>query len=139
MLRINGQWVCVAEYLDRCIGQRRIVDVMQRGETFYYVFENGYALPLLCYCCGESLVIKDLEQARRDMVGRRLESMSTGPVTLQDGSEITQFCLELSKKGLLSRGVSTAVAIEAAVRMHHPADCPYRDRSKSPAKKRRRR
>jgi len=50
MLEIDGRWECLAEYLDRCIGQQAIVDLIKRGKTFYYVFENGHELPLLCFC-----------------------------------------------------------------------------------------
>ena len=142
MLKINGRWECVAEYLDRCIGQQRVVDLVQRGETVYYVFENGHELPILCFCCGESLVFKDLEKSRRDIRGRRLEAMSVGMVTLQDGSEVIEFRLEFSKKGWLSPGIYTAVALEAAARLRHPDHCSHKGRSpkkKSRRQKRRRR
>ena len=143
MLKIDGRWECVAEYLDRCIGGQRIVDLVQRGKTFYYVFENGHELPLLCFCCGESLVSESPERSRRDMRGRRLKSMSVGMVTLKDGSERLQFRLEFSGKRLLwLRGIGEAVAIEAAARMRHPPDCPYKRGSstkKSRQSKKRRR
>jgi hypothetical protein len=29
MVKIQGRWECVAEYLDRCIGQQRVVDLIQ--------------------------------------------------------------------------------------------------------------
>ena len=113
MLRLDGRLQCVAEYLDRCIGQQPVVDLVQRGETVFYVFENGHELPMLCYCCGRPLAYRDLEESRRDMRGRRLEAMSVGTVTLEeDGSEILQFCLELSKKGGLSQEVCLPVAPE---------------------------
>ena len=51
LVKINGQWECVAEYLDRCVGGQRIKDVIQRDDTFYYIFESGHELPLLCFCC----------------------------------------------------------------------------------------
>lgn len=137
MLKINGRWECVAEYLDRCIGQQRVVDLVQRGKTVYYVFENGHELPMLCFCCGRPLAFNDLERSRRDMRGRRLESMSVGPVTLEDGSEVLQFVLEFSKRGLLSQGISIPVAIKAAARLKHPDDCPHKGDSST--KKRRRR
>jgi hypothetical protein len=137
MVKINGRWECVAEYLDRCIGQQPVVDLVQRGKTVYYVFENGHELPMLCFCCGRPLVYDDLERSRRDMRGRRLESMSVGPVTLEDGSEILQFVLEFSKKGLLSQGISIPVAVKVAARLKHPDDCPHK--RGSPTKKRRRR
>ena len=141
MLRISGRLQCVAEYLDRCIGQQRIVDLIQRGKTTYYVFENGHELPMLCFCCGESLVYKDVEKSRRDMRGRRLEAMSIGMVKNEEGGEMMQFRLEFSRRGSLSEGVFTAVAAEVATQLRHPADCPHRGRSspkKSRRKKRRR-
>ena len=137
MLEINGRWECVAEYLDRCIGQQRVVDVTQRGKTFYHVFENGHELPMLCFCCGRPLVYDDLERSRRDMRGRRLEAMSFDMVTVRDGSEVLQFRLEFSRKGLLSPGVCVPVAVEVAARLRHPDHCPYK--GKSPKKKGRRR
>ena len=138
MLKIEGHWECVAEYLDRCIGQQRVVDLVQRGKTVYHVFENGHELPLLCFCCGKPLVYDDLERARRNMRGRRLESMSVGSVTLEDGSEALQFRLEYSKKGLLSRGIHVPVAIEVAGRLKHPDHCPHKGGSLKKKKSRRR-
>ena len=137
MLKISGRWECVAEYLDRCIGQQPVVVLAQRGKTVYLAFENGHELPMLCFCCGRPLAYNDLERRRRDMRGRKQESMSVGPVTLEDGSEVLQFVLEFSKKGLLLRGVHTPVAIKAAARLKHPDHCPYK--KSSPAKKSRRR
>jgi hypothetical protein len=143
MLKINGRWECVAEYLDRCIGQQAVVDLVQRGKTVYLVFESGHELPMLCFCCGTPLAYRDLERARRNMRGRSLESMSVGPVTLEDGREMLQFVLEFSKKGLLSRGISIPVAIEVAARLKHPDNCPHKKRSStkrsSSTKKRHRR
>jgi len=142
MLKIKGRWQCVAEYLDRCIGQQRVVDLVQQGDTVYTVFENGHELPMLCFCCGTPLEYKDLERSRRDMRGRRLESMSVDMVTVEDGSEVLQFALEFSGKGLLSQGVYVPVAVEVAARLRHPDHCPRRGKppkKKSRQRKRRRR
>lgn len=126
MVKIKGRWKCVAEYLDFCIGSQHVTDVVQRGETSYFVFESGHELPLLCFCCDTPLVVKDLEKMRGDMSGRRLESMSVGIVTLQDDSQTLQFRLEFSGKGLLGRqGVDEPISIQAAAQMRHPDDCPY--------------
>jgi len=125
MLKIKGRWECVAEYLDRCIGQQRVVDLVQRGKTVYLVFESGHELPVLCSCCGRPLVFDNLEWSRRDMRGRRLEAMSVGPARLKDGTDTLEFRLEFSKKGLLSRRVDIAVAVKAAARLKHPDHCPY--------------
>jgi len=142
MLKIKGRWQCVAEYLDRCIGQQRVVDLIEQGDTVYTVFENGHELPMLCFCCGTPLEYKDLEQSRRDMRGRRLEAMSVDMVTVEDGSKVLQFGLEFSGKGLLSQGVYIPVAVEAAARLRHPDHCPRKGkppRKKSRQRKRRRR
>jgi hypothetical protein len=140
-LRIDGRLQCVAEYLDRCIGQQRVIDLIERGKTTYYAFENGHELPLLCSCCGKPLEFLDLESSRRETQGRRLEVMSVAAVELPDGSQVVELRLELSKKGWLSRRTSMAVAPEAAARLRHPADCPHQGHpstQKGRRKKRRR-
>jgi len=71
-IRINGELQCVVEYIDERIGQKKIVNVIEDDGICYYVFENGYQFPLLCYCCGEPLVVKDLAQLKQNMKGRRL-------------------------------------------------------------------
>ncbi|MDY7076597.1 MAG: hypothetical protein SXV54_06685 [Chloroflexota bacterium] len=124
LVKINGRWECVAEYLDYCIGGQRIVDLVQCDEKFYYVFENGHELPLFCFCCDEALVIKNLRKERRYIRRRRLESMSVGPVPLKDGTEMLQFCLELSKKGIQPSGIAVPISTKSAVQMHHPPGCP---------------
>ena len=125
MVKINGRWECVAEYLDRCIGGQRIVDVTQRDGTIYYVFENRHELPLLCFCCDTPLAVENPKRERSQLRGRRLESMSVEPVVLQDGTEMLQFRLELSKKRLEPSGRTVAVSVESAARMHHPPGCPH--------------
>ena len=121
LAKINGRWECVAEYLDRCIGGQRIDKVVQRDGTFYYIFESGHELPLLCFCCDEPLVVQNPKEDRR----RRLESMSVGLVSLEDGTEMLQFRLELSKKGIGSSGMAVPIAVQSAVQMIHPPGCPH--------------
>lgn len=138
MIKIDSQLQCVAEYLDRCIGQQKVVDLVQRGKTDYYVFENGHELPLLCCCCRKPLVTKDPDKARRNIRDRRLESMSIGLRELDD-VEVMEFHLEFSKKGVLSREVYTAVAPEAALRMQHPSGCMYKRATASQSRRRKKR
>ena len=142
LVKINGRWECVAEYLDRCIGGQRIKDVIQRDGTFYYIFESGHELPLLCFCCSTPLVVKSPKKDR----GLRLESMGVGLVSLDDGSEERlQFRLELSKKGIRSSGVAVPISVQSAAQMIHPPGCPHTasarkrptGRSKSRRRKRR--
>jgi len=118
MRHIRGKWRCVAEYLDERIGGRAITDVVQRDDTVYYVFENGYELPLLCYCCGKPLVITaGIASEKRRMIGRRLQAMSVVPVTLEDGLEATQFSLEFTPKGILGREVKVMTSLDVAARL----------------------
>jgi hypothetical protein len=124
-VKIKGRLQCAAEYIDRCIGQQPVIEVIQRGRTTWYVFENGHEVPLLCFCCGQPLANEDLAETRRDMRGRRLASMAVGPVQLEHGEEYLQFGLEFSGKGWLSKGVFVPVAPEIAVKMRHPAGCAY--------------
>jgi hypothetical protein len=139
LVKINGRWECVAEYLDRCIGGQRIDDVVQRDGTFYYIFESGHELPLLCFCCDKPLVVKSPKGDRK----RRLESMSVGLVSLKDGTEMLQFRLEFSKKGIGSSGMAVPISVQSAARMRHPPDCPHtvgaQKRSADRSKRRRRR
>jgi hypothetical protein len=124
-VNIKGKLYCAAEYIDRCVVQQPIIDVTQRGQTTYYLFENGHELPLLCFCCARPLATMDLAQTRRDMQGRRLDSMSVGTVSNEAGEELLQFGLEFSGRGWFSKGVFVPVAPEVAVKMRHPPDCPY--------------
>ena len=140
LVKINGRWECVAEYLDRCVGGQRIVDVIQRDGTIYYAFESGHELPLLCFCCDTPLLVENPKTERRQMRGRRLESMSVEPVLLRDDTEMLQFRLELSKKRLEPLSRVVAVSVESAAQMHHPPGCPHAAGArKTPAGRSRRR
>ena len=46
LLEINGEPRCPAEYVEACIGNQKVSDVILRGGTLYYVFENRHELPL---------------------------------------------------------------------------------------------
>jgi len=132
-VRIKGRMECVAEYLDRYIGGQRIVDMVQHGKIVYLVFENGHELPMLCSCCDGPLEFEDLASSRRDMCGRRLESMAISKAEPSDGSQV-EFWLELSGKRL-SRGIRLAVSPQVAAQMRHPDSFSTR----RPASKKRRR
>ena len=93
---------------------------------------------MLCFCCGMPLEYTDLEGSRRDIVGRRLESMAMEPGELEDGREMIQFRLELTKKGLLSKPVAVPVSIEAAAQMRHPSHCSHGRGSPAPNRQRKR-
>ncbi len=135
MVKVNGRLQCAAEYLDRCIGQKEVVDVLQRGQTAYYVFEDGHELPLLCFCCGSPLVIQNPEQFRSQILNRRLEGMSLNDATLEDGTTMLQFELNFSKRWLSSSGLVDAVSPLVAVHLRHPASCPRRRQRTSQGRK----
>ena len=120
MLRINGRLQCVVEYLNRCIGQEKIVDVIKQGEAFYYVFANGYQLPLLCSCCNGPLVIENLINARQNMLGRRLVAMAMETNRFEDGRVFEELVLEFSKKRVLSKKEEIGVSFEVAVHLKRP-------------------
>src|SRR5260221_4394180 len=119
LVQIQGRWHCVAEYVDRCLGQQAVVEVRQEHDTVYYVFENGHALPLLCCCCGTPLAFADLKQTRLDMRSRRLEAMSWQEAVLDNGQTVIEFILEFSPKGRLGQGSAIATALQSAVQLRH--------------------
>ena len=66
--------------------------------------------------------------------------MSVEQVLLNDGAEMWQFRLELSKKRLESLGRAVAVSVESAAQMRHPLGCPHAAGArKTPTGRRRRR
>ncbi|MBL7063328.1 MAG: hypothetical protein ISS49_03845 [Anaerolineae bacterium] len=139
LVKINGRWECVAEYLDRCIGQKTVVDVVRKENTTYYVFENGHELPLLCFCCDSPLIVENIEETRRDMKGRRLDGLRVVQVELKDGTEMPQLHLLFSKKSLLGDGMYDAVSLQVAAQMRHPPNCPYSSGSAAARNRRRQR
>ena len=128
MVRIHGRWECAAEYLDRCLASKRVVDVVQLKGVSHYVFDDGHKLPLLCFCCGEPLDTLDPKLTRASILGRRLEGLSLAMVSMEDGRELEQFRLEFSKKGVFSKGVFTPVSPLAVAGLHHPPGCPHAPR-----------
>jgi hypothetical protein len=66
MIQIGNDYVCVFEYVDSCIGNQQVVDVITdigagSTETDLLVFENGWQLPLLCPACGGPIQTCDEE------------------------------------------------------------------------------
>jgi hypothetical protein len=121
LIEINGRLECCVEVLDRCVGQKKVVEVVQRRQTTYYVFDDGHELPLLCGCCGQGLVVKDLAQERQRVCGRRLVAMSIGTTVLEkDKREYDELILEFSKLGLFSKPLHLPVAFEVAAQLRHP-------------------
>lgn len=125
LIEINGRLECCLEALDRCVGQQKVVDVVQRSKTIYYVFEDGHELPLLCGCCGQGLRVNDLEQERKRVCGRRLESISIGASVIEaDKSEFDELILGFSKLGFFAKPLHIPVAFEVAAQLRHPGTGP---------------
>lgn len=93
MVMIDGRWQCAAKYLDRCLGLKYVVDMVQRDHVAFYVFEDGHELPLPCFCCGTSLTVFDLDRSRRQIRGRRLKQLSMSQVDLDGAAPLPQFRL----------------------------------------------
>lgn len=123
ILKINGEERCLAEFVDACIGNQKVIDVVQRNGTLYYVFENRHEIPLLCYCCGEALECPDLHAERKHMRGRVLNAMTWSLEELEDGQEAIDYRLEFSsiygEQGPWLVQTSTL----SAERMRHPVTC----------------
>lgn len=132
LVKVGGKKVCIAEYMEACLGWQKVVDVILRGKTIYYIFENGHAVPLLCFCCGKPLAVKNIHQERRDIVGRRFQATSARLVTTSDGKSHVEFHLELSKKGWFSKEVVVPLPLRVAARMEHPETCPHKLVGKRP-------
>jgi hypothetical protein len=129
LLKINNQLKCVAEYLDRCIGQKTIVDVVQSDKTTFLVFSNGHKLPLLCPCCNGSLEITDLEEMRQKTIRQRLVSMAIASRVYEDGQEYDELVLEFSDKEMPSETVDLSMSFEVALELEHPIMCRQRSRT----------
>ena len=125
LVEINGQRVCIAEYLAACIGQQKVVDVTLQGRTISYVFENGHAVPLLCSCCGAPLNA-DVAYERQDVIGRRFNGIDTAPVKLKNGRMGTELHLRFTPKRLLEEGLEVPVSLDVVARMRHPDTCPHK-------------
>jgi hypothetical protein len=134
LVTIGGKQECVAEYLDRCIGGEAIISIAQRGQTYYYVFESGHELPLLCFCCGNPLAIKNLDGSRSEMRGRRLESLFIEEVDEEDGRTLPRLMLVYSSKGLSSEEIVDGVSPQVAAKLRHPPSCLFKPHPPTPAK-----
>jgi len=135
MLHLNGKLQCSVEYIARCVGDQRVVDMVQQGRITYYIFENGHQLPLLCACCGQGLRVPDVIAECKQMQGRRLEAMRLEQRVTKRGRHFNELVLEFSKSGFFSRALAQPVSFEVAVKMRHQSDCPYGKRTSSTAKK----
>jgi len=127
LIMVDNELTCCFEGLNHCLGRREVVDVIKRGKTTYYVFNDGHELPLLCGCCGQSLQVDDLAGALEEVRGRRLTGMSMETrIIEEEDREYEQLVLEFSKPGLFSRIMRLPVAFEVAAGLRHPSSTPTR-------------
>lgn len=132
LINIDGQQQCVFEFLNYCIGGKKITDILLQNETIYYVFENGHEIPLLCNCCGKPLACRSLQAERKRMIGRTLLSMSWDWEELEDEQSVIAYRLEFSAKENEGLFLIVQTAVSSANKMRHPAGC---TQSPQPARK----
>jgi hypothetical protein len=125
ILILNGESHCLAEFVDYCIGGQKITDVVLRNNTLYYVFENRHELPLLCYCCGQSLECHDLQSVKRHMRGRKLQAMTWDMEELEDGRIVIDYQLEFSSKHGETETLMVQTSTLSADKMVHPLLCAH--------------
>jgi hypothetical protein len=123
ILKINEEERCLAEYVDACIGNQKVTDVILRDDTLYYVFESRHELPLLCYCCGEALACPDLRAERKHMRGRVLRAMTWSLEELEDGRVVIDYQLEFTAKYGEEGPLMVRTSTLSADRMRHPVTC----------------
>ncbi len=119
---INGRRQCVAEFLNQCLGYKQITDVIQRGGTMFYVFEDGHELPLLCYCCNSPLGCDNLSAERDRLVGLYLKSM-TWDIEMVEEREGVDFRLEFASPINKNTILQVQTSVMSADKLIHPAAC----------------
>jgi hypothetical protein len=125
VLNINGEPHCLAEFVDFCIGRQKVVDVILRNDTLYYVFENRHELPLLCYCRGKPLECHDLQSAKKHLRGRKLQAMTWDVKELEDGRNVIDYQLEFSPKYGEAEPFMVQTSTLSADKMVHPILCAH--------------
>jgi hypothetical protein len=82
MIRIGDDYCCVIGHTDDCIGMQRVTELVTPDSgtgSARLAFANGYILPLLCPCCGESLLITDAAAFNRIARGLYLCAIGYDP------------------------------------------------------------
>jgi hypothetical protein len=74
MLFLDGEYVCVAEYLFAHLADAAVVDVIDEP-VFTLVFQNGHTLPLYCPHCGESLHIDNESSMLEELAGSIIDDV----------------------------------------------------------------
>jgi len=142
LILINGRMQCTAERLNNCISGRSIVDVIRQKNIVYFVFDNGYKLPLLCGCCHAPLQIDSLAEERHNMVGKHLHEIWIEHQHMKDGQTYHELGLGFVAEGD-KRGELVNVSFAAVAQLQPPRNAPApvswkRTRKKGTRKKRRR-
>jgi len=123
ILLINGHRQCLGEFADHCLGRVEIADVVQRGSTTYYVFEDGHKLPLLCFCCGKPLALSNPEIEPKRMKGRKLKTIGWEPAQLNNGRDGGALLLEFSRRFWEWKGVEVRLSFKSLDQLIHPSTC----------------
>jgi hypothetical protein len=127
-----------SDELVRCISPSAIAEVVKRGATIYYIFDDGHELPLLCACCGEPLVLAhDVITETRLMRGRRLTNTFVTMEHLADEPPRLTLVLEFDRD-LRAAPETVGVPLDIATHLRHPPECPYRPRTPLARRHRRR-
>ena len=123
ILRLDGKDQCVHEYLVDCLLGKKISDVVSQGNTAYYIFEDGHRLPLLCGCCGNSLVPASFVASRSDMVGRPLVALTTEHSHDRNGHGYDELILNFGGTTKSASPFAAGVAFTAVAGIKHPPGC----------------
>jgi hypothetical protein len=122
-MRLNGREQCLGEFFEECIEMKKITDVIMQKDTYYYVFEDGHKLPLLCSCCDKPLGIHDLDAVRKAMVGRELKNILCDTVEIGKTTTVENIQLEFTRKFLEFKRMTDEVSILSAQKIIHPPSC----------------
>lgn len=78
MLLFEGDYMCVAEYLNAHIDYSPVSDLLDKP-ALTLVFQNGHTLPLLCPDCGQSLHVQDDSLLLDSIYGLTIVEMDWDP------------------------------------------------------------
>ena len=133
VLRLNGREQCLGEFIEECLQLKKVSDMVLRNGVFYYVFEDGHQLPMLCSCCDNPLLVNDLDASRKKWVGRQLknilcDTLEIGEITLVDNLQ-----LQFTRRFLEFKRAENVLSLLSAQKIIHPSSCTNKHRL--PAKK----
>lgn len=122
---IDGKRRCVAEYIERCIRDATITDVVEReNKALFYIFENGHELPLLCAGCNGDIKVNNLAKEKNEIIGRHLLATRWQHADYGDEGEVIELFLQLGKyEGRQLDILEVNTSLNSANRLVHPENC----------------